>query len=288
MRSGTITDMTDLIASYEAHMRAAGYARNTVVDRIELLRRIDNDLPLGLAAATTEELAVWLARDGWSRQTRATYYGHVRGFYLYHCDPHRRVALDWDPSAGLIRPRAPRGVPRPVTDEQISYALGHLGEPWTTYVLLAAYAGLRSFEIAQLQRSDVNQHTITVVDGKGGRSRVVPTHQLIWEAVRHLGPGLIAQPTRTGWLCADLVSGESARRARDIGLVGFTLHRCRHWYGTMLLRPKDEGGAGANLRAVQELLGHASPLTTAIYTLVTDEQRRNAITALPVLAPAPR
>jgi integrase len=280
--------MTDLIASYEAHMRAAGYARNTVVDRVELLRRINGALPLGLAHATTEELAAWLAHDGWSRQTRATYYGHIRGFYAYHCNPSRRVVLDWDPSAGLIRPRAPRGVPRPVTDEQLTYALAHIGRPWETYVLLAAYAGLRSFEIATLQRADVNERTITVVDGKGGRSRVIPTHWLIWDAVRLRGPGLIARATSSGRMYADLISGLTAKRARDIGLVGFTLHRCRHWYGTMLLRPKDEGGAGANLRAVQELLGHASPLTTAIYTLVTDEQRRNAVAALPALAPAPR
>jgi integrase len=279
--------MTDLIASYEAHMKAAGYARNTVVDRVELLRRVDSALPLGLAEATTEELAAWLARDGWSRQTRATYYGHVRGFYAYHCDPNRRIALDWDPSAGLIRPRAPRGVPRPVTDDELEQALAQLDTPWSTYVRLAAYAGLRSFEIAQIKRREVNQHTITVAAGKGGRSRVIPTHPVIWQAIRHLGAGLIAEPSSTGRLCADLISGETARLSRVIGLIGFTLHRCRHWYGTMLLRPKDEGGAGANLRAVQELLGHASPLTTAIYTLVTDEQRRNAVAALPALAPTP-
>lgn len=286
--SGTITAMTDLIASYEAHMKAAGFAANTVRDRVELLRRVDTELPLGLAQATTEELAEWLARDGWSRQTRATYYGHVKGYFTYHCNPARQLTLDWDPSAGLLRPRVPAGLPRPVTDAELTFAIEHIKAPWHVYVLLAAYGGLRSFEIARLRRGDVTEQTTTIVCGKGGKSRTVPTYPHVWRVVEPLRAGLIARAGDGGQLDADYLSGGAGRQGRRIGLAGFTLHRCRHWYGTMLLRPKELGGAGADLRTVQELMGHSSPATTAIYTLITDEQRRNAVAALPALALASR
>src|SRR5262245_33702704 len=63
----------DLIGLHLTHLRAAGYAVNTVDDAGELLRRVNKDLPSGLGVATREELAAWLAHDGWSRQTRVTY-----------------------------------------------------------------------------------------------------------------------------------------------------------------------------------------------------------------------
>jgi integrase len=283
--------MSKLIAAYEAHMRAAGFAVNTIEDRVKYLVRIDAELPCGLAYATTEELADKLANPAYSRATRATYYGHVRGFYAYHADPRRPVGLDWDPSAGLTRPRVPQGLPRPVTDAELRHALEHAREPWRTYVLLAAYGGLRSFEIVRQTREEITggkSGTITILDGKGGKARVVPTYPLVWGAVENLPRGLLAQPSSSGRLDADFMSSETARYIRKrLDLPGFTLHRCRHWYATMLLRPRSLGGAGADLRAVQQLMGHSSPATTAIYTLVTDEQRRIAVAALPALAPSP-
>jgi site-specific recombinase XerD len=55
------------------------------------------------------------------------------------------------------------------------------------------------------------------------------------------------------------------------------LHMLRHAYATALLRATEDGGAGANLRVTQELMRHASPATTAVYTQVTDQERRRAV-----------
>jgi site-specific recombinase XerD len=63
-----------------------------------------------------------------------------------------------------------------------------------------------------------------------------------------------------------------------------TLHQFRHWYATIQLRPVKYGGAGASIRAVQENLGHDSVTSTAIYTLVTNEERADAIDSLPTFA----
>jgi len=74
-----------------------------------------------------------------------------------------------------------------------------------------------------------------------------------------------------------------------IGLPGATLHRFRHWYATTQLKPVKYGGAGASIRTVQDNMGHANLASTAIYTLVTDEERADAIDSLPTFtAPTPR
>lgn len=267
--------MTDLIDAHLAHMRAGGLADNTVDDRRKVLYRINKELPLGLEQATVEELADWMAHKGWSAQTRGTYYGHVRGFFVWACDP-RNPKLDYDPSEALSRPKVPATLPRPVSDGELAFAMGRASARWYRCVIFAAYAGLRCCELATVSTFDVTRERITVV-GKGGKARHIPTADVIWDAVQCLPPGEI-NPDHD----ADSIARAGNAHLRRIGLKGVTMHRFRHWFGTNLL------ARGANLRTVQELMGHSSPATTAIYTQVTDEQRQMAIAALPALAPTPK
>lgn len=262
--------MTDLIDAHLAHIRAGGLAANTVDDRRKLLHRLNTELPMGLDQATVEELAGWLARDEWGPQTKATYYGHLRAYFTWACDP-RSPRLDYDPSASLIRPRVPATLPRPVSDAELAFALEHSDTDWQRRILLASYAGMRCCELATIRREHITAVTITIT-GKGGKQRAVPTAPQIWLAV---GP-LPAGPLEPNWT-ADNLAREGGVHHRRIGLPGVTMHRYRHWFGTSLLRN------GADLRTVQELMGHSSPATTAIYTQVSDEQRRTAIAALPAL-----
>lgn len=271
-QGSTLTNM-DLIDAHIAHIKAGGYSRNTVEDRGILLRRINRELPMGLERATVEELEGWLSRDGWSAQTRATYYGHVRGFFAWAGHPNRPI-LDWDPSASLVRPRVPLGLPRPVSDAELAQAITQTRPPWRMFVVLAAYAGLRCCELATIDRTDVSERYL-IVTGKGGKTRPVPTSPQIWRLVEPLPPGLLA-----GGRTAEVITRDGNEHLRRRVGRGITWHRFRHWFGTNLL------GRGANLRTVQELMGHASPATTAIYTQITDEQRVMAIAALPALAPA--
>lgn len=271
--------MTDLFTAHQRYCRAAGLSANTISDRLKLLGRVDADLPLGLEQATVEELAEWLACDRWDVQTRATYYGHLAGFFRWACDP-RNPVLDYDPTVSLSRPHVPRRAPRPVTDEELRFVLTEARRFWRIAAVLAAYAGLRCFEIAKIRREDITEDTLTIA-GKGGKDAVLPTHPEIWNAVRNL-PG--DRLTLTFWdrkVDAGHISrrfGEHMRYTHK--RPGITLHRLRHWYGTNLLNH------GADLRTVQELMRHSSPATTAIYTQITDRQRQIAIAALPTLAPA--
>lgn len=263
----------DLIDLYAEHLRILSRSSRTIGDRRDILARIDAALPYGLAGASAEELQTWIYRDGWSLQTRATYYGAVRSFFLFAAGRH----LDYDPTADLPRPRPSRGKPRPVSNEQLARILYDGGEPYRTWALIAAYEGARCIEISRLERDDVTE-TVTYLHGKGGKERVVPTHPDVWTVVRRLPGGPVALTTDGGRATAQYVSIRAALHfRRQLDMPGVNLHRCRHWYGTHVQR------AGKDLRVTQEALGHASPTTTAIYTQVADEDLRAAVHALPRL-----
>lgn len=276
----------DLIAAHARHLKSAGRAERTILDRVKLLRRLESELPMGLDEASVEELENFLATPGFTVKTQETYYAHIAGYFRWACDP-ARPRLDYNPAAGLIRPKSPKGVPHPVTDEELRHALAGLDEPYLTYVKIAAYASARAGEIATLTKEDITEQLMWIT-GKGGKTRCVGTHPEIWRAVRHFPAGRIARKVNTDEpRSAKSVSDLTSKKLKKIGLPKrVTLHSFRHWFGTTALRPKEFGGAGASMRAVQEMMGHESPATTAIYTLVSSEERAAAIRALPSFVPA--
>lgn len=267
--------MKTLLREYVEWLIICNRSPRTIRARREILGRIDHDLEYGLDGATADELKEWIFRDGWSQATRQTYYGAVKAFFTWACNPHD-PRLDFDPTALLPRPTTPRGIPRPVTDAQLEQILSTAAEPYLTWSLLAAYAGLRAIEIAGLRREHITQEGLHVVRGKGGRPGLLPTHPAIWEAVRDLPAGPIAW-TKGGSPASDAyVSIYAAMYFRhNLKMPGVGLHRLRHWYGTSIYK------ATKDIRRTQELLRHASPSTTAIYTLVSSEERLAAIQTLP-------
>jgi integrase/recombinase XerC len=270
--------MTALIDEYVDWLRTCSRSRRTIGDRRDILNRIDADLPHGIAAATSDELKVWIYRDDWSPATRETYYGAVRSFFVWATNPYD-PKLDFNPTDLLPRPPAIRGLPRPVTDRQLQKILTEARDPFRLWSILAAYAGLRCCEIAQLDRGDITETAIRIRKGKGNKPGVVPTHTAIWAAVKDLPDGPLAF-TDTGELAgAKYVSIRTALYfRRNLKMPGVALHRLRHWYGTTTYKHTRD------IRVTQELLRHSSPQTTAIYTLVDDEERRAAIQTLPTFS----
>lgn len=260
-----------LIEDYLTACRAAGLSPQTLRPRRDLLRRLSGrDL-------TAADVAAFLATPGWRPETRASYYGHARGFFRWACDEGH---IEVDPMARMKRPKAPRGLPRPVTDEQLSTALRRADATWRLIITLAAYAGLRRTEIATLERGAVDRDQIRIV-GKGGRTRIVPTHPAVWALVAPLGPGLVVTSPTGEPFRRDMLS-MTARRLFDAwGLPDVTLHRFRHWFAS-----RAYSGGGRDLLALQQLLGHSSPATTAVYALVDVESRRAAVAALPLMVAA--
>lgn len=194
----------------------------------------------------------------------------------------RQQAGDPDPAPPRLRgPRLKKGLPRPVTpDEAINLAdlVDDLAaDDWTgardRAVLLLMYgSGLRIAEALSLTARDAAVGEVLRVTGKGGKQRVVPvlpiTRAALAEYVR-VCPWPIAaneplfRGMKGGPLSPGMVQRAMAQARRALGLPGTaTPHALRHSFATHLL------SAGADLRSLQELLGHVSLGSTQIYTRV--------------------
>lgn len=246
-----------------------------------------------LAALRLPDLRAWLARrhaDGYARTSTARAMAAVRGFFRY---ADRRHGLH-NPALQAVRtPRLPHRIPRPLPEsdarELIGQALAEPREPWIglrdSALLLILYgAGLRIGEALALNRGDLGADPRALrslrVRGKGGKERLVPILPAIGEA---LGAYLAACPNaprrdepffkgaRGGRLQQAVVQKLVRRLRLTLGLPdSATPHALRHSFATHLL------GSGADLRAIQELLGHASLSTTQGYTEV-DSRRLLAL-----------
>lgn len=259
----------------EQHLRrsrAAGQSPQTISVRRYVLARCDRDLAYGLLGADADEIADWLSNPRWSRKTKSVYYSHLKTFFRW---AEEAGLVEDNPIEELIRPRTVRALPRPAATEALQDILARAANPYRRHVLLAAYGALRCIEISRLRREDITERRMEVL-GKGDKPAFVPTHPLIWQEVRDLPRGLVCPAPRgirdspQRW-----ISHATARYLRKELDHDLTMHQFRHWCGTETLK------ACKNLRTVQELLRHESPQSTAVYTLVTDEERRAAITALP-------
>lgn len=264
------------LRDYQEWELAAGHSANTRADRFELLQRAEHEIG-ELTRATESKLTKWLANPAWSTSTRATYWGHLHS-YLVWC--LKTGLIEKDPMINLPRPKVPKRSPRPAGAEAYARIMAD-GEPrWRIAVTLARYAGLRASEIARAQRADVDEREIRVL-GKGGRTDVLPTHPAVWALVKDAPPGHLVLSASGVPYSPSGISHAFGTRAREMGLPRpLGLHMFRHAYATSLLRGREHGGAGANLRVTQELMRHASPATTAVYTQVTDEERRMAVLSL--------
>jgi site-specific recombinase XerD len=256
---------SDLLEEYLAdlvHTAAAG----TVATYTTALRMAHRHLPAGVVVATTAELRAWLTSRDWAPATRSTYRAALRSLHRWLID---RDYSDYDPSARLPRVKIPYRLPHPTSDEETRQLLAS-PEPVGRWALIAAYTGARCVEISRLRRADVSQESVRL-DGKGDRERLVPCHPLVWAELRDLEGPLADGCT------PKMVSDRGRHRCRRLHITG-GLHRLRAWYATTLL------ARGANLRTVQELLGHASPTTTQVYTLVPAAALTAAVNGLPDLA----
>ncbi len=209
----------------------------------------------------------------------------VRSFHRFLL---REGVTDRDPAASVARPKLPRALPHPISVEEVLRLIDAPDEDTVTgirdrAILEILYgAGLRISELTALDVDDIETEGATVrVLGKGGKEREVPLGgyaRAAAEAYLSRARPELAGPTTRGALFLNSRGGrltrQSANRliANHARLAGIqarvTPHTLRHSFATHLL----EGGA--DVRVVQELLGHASVATTQIYTLVTDEHLR--------------
>jgi integrase/recombinase XerC len=220
-----------------------------------------------------------LSRKGLRKASIARKISTVRSFMRYAV---REGRIESNPAQHVPTPRVPKGLPRDLTVDEMFNLLEHIhgDDPAAARdlaILELLYAtGLRVGELTSLSLDDVDfSNRIVRVLGKGGKERLVPFGE---KAARALSPWLershqlraktdevaVFLNLRGGRLTDRSVRRILSRRLREAAVrARVSPHALRHSFASHLL------GAGADLRAIQELLGHSSLSTTQRYTHVS-------------------
>ena len=138
---------------------------------------------------------------------------------------------------------------------------------------LALKTGMRRSELGNLEVKDIHQDFLMVRSGKGGKDRVIPLAPAIAERLQNFIERKQPEEKVFGLKPAS-ISNKIRQFAKKAGLNGFHTHTMRHKFATDLLE------RGANIKQVQELLGHDNLATTEVYLSVTEKGKRDAINLL--------
>jgi len=273
--------------------RYAGFLRDRGITDV---RRVDERAVAGHVASISASTYGDGKRYRASSVVRAL--SSIRAFHRFLLHEGRSTE---DPTAAVIRPKLPRTLPKPLSLDDVARLLEH---PDTSpkglrdrAVLETLYAaGLRVSELVGLDVDDIDLEEGRVrVLGKGGKEREVPVGRYARDAVgaylSRVRPAIVTARSRSalflnlrgGRLTRQGCAGILAHHAAGAGISRkVSPHALRHSFATHLL----EGGA--DVRVVQELLGHASVATTQVYTLVTKEHLREVYFTSHPRARAPR
>ena len=270
----------EILNAFRDYQRGKGLRPRTIENRQALLAALARRTSRPLIEITTIDMRRHLAR-GIKQTTMQT----ERDAYvaLYRFLKEEGLRTD-DPTERLAPVRAPRGRPRPYTQEQIDALLASGAYKRTrAMILLACYQGMRRSEIAAMHGThiDLEAQTLRIPNGKGGKAETLPLHPTVRELATQMPRDnwwFPARGNRSGHIREGAVSDLMRRAKERAGIAGDSLtgHSLRHAFGTYLVK------GGADLRTVQRLMRHESLATTQIYTLVDDDQLREGLDRLPV------
>jgi integrase/recombinase XerC len=275
-RGRTPTAWQQPIDSYCLHLSASGATTSTIASRRSALARMGRELRRAPYDVTAEQIVEWFGRQDWQPATRRFYRAAARSFYRWAYRAGH-VATYIPDEIPTVRERPP--APRPVTDDAWHHAIAAADPRVTVMLRLAAEAGLRRSEVAQVHTRDVVDGVggaQLVVHGKGDKIRFVPISDALAAVLRAGAAGHTPGMPTPGWLFPTGVGGHLtpdhvAELVVRVLPDGWSMHKLRHRFATRAYR------GSRNLRAVQALLGHASIATTERYTAVDDDEIRAAM-----------
>ena len=277
--------MNALVARFETWLKVergtSPHTRRAYTTTLSALAAWLAERDRDLLAADRRDLRGFLftATTGRATATAARHIAAIRAFYRWAVD-HDLLPVA-TAAEGLAAPKVGRRLPRVPSQAQAERIV--TGPATTDDPALACRdramievlygAGLRAAELVALDVPDVDldEAIVSVRRGKGGKERRVPIGPAGLAAVRDW---LVARPAATGALFVNARGGRLTTRsvqrivnaAGSAELAGLHPHALRHAYATHML------DAGADLRGIQELLGHASLGTTQRYTHVSVQQ----------------
>lgn len=295
--------LANLVDGYLRHLTIErGLAKNTLAAyRADLSRYLDFlesrqiQTPDSITEVVIGEFAESLKiKSGLVASSVARVLAGVRGLHKFWLLEN---VTQGDPAAAVKPPKSPRSLPKAITVEQVEQLLAAAGpdpaeeenlgsDPVRVRdraMLELLYAtGARISELINLDLDDLVDPTLVRLFGKGAKERIVPVGGYAQKALQaylvRTRPKLVGQGKGTPALFLNQRGGRLSRQsawsiiseaARVAEIPGeISPHTLRHSFATHLL----EGGA--DVRVVQELLGHSSVATTQIYTLVTVDRLR--------------
>ena len=279
----------DAVEGWLAHLRAVkGVADNTllayqgdVLDFVAFIT-LHKAEPQGLAALsriTVTDMRAWMAHTrggGISARSLARKLSAVKAFYRWLAE---REGFETTAVLSTRAPKFQKKLPRPLAEDAARNLIDAIEmqseKPWVAardvaVVTVLWGCGLRISEALSLTGSDAPLPSALRITGKGGKERIVPVLPAARAAVDEylrLSPypceddDPLFRAVRGGALAPGAIQKVMARARMQLGLpASATPHAMRHSFATHLLN------AGGDLRAIQELLGHASLSTTQAYT----------------------
>lgn len=231
---------------------------------------------------TGQDLADYLSRPDWAQETKRSVLSGLRRFYKWAI---RHGLTEVDPTEDLDPVRTYRALPRPAPTKAVMAAIQSADHVTRLAIDLCLYAGLRRGEVVQVRAVDILPDRLRVM-GKGGNERMVPLHPSLHISLQAELSRRAEAGVESPWLFpspAPQHVGEHLT-ARHMGKLlsvllgpGVTAHMLRHRFATQAY------AATRDLRAVQELLGHSKPETTARYAAVPDGALTAAVAGVGLL-----
>lgn len=267
--------LRDYLAHLANERRLSAHTTRNYARDIGALIELAGDTPLG--RLEVREIRRFVAQShgrGLDGRTLARMLSAWRGFFNYLAREH---GFGQNPCLGIRAPKAAKRLPHALSPDEAGRLMEVSGDDWLALrdkaILELFYSsGLRLSELTGLAPTDVNYSDATVrVTGKGAKTRIVPvgrhaiTALKTWLAARERIPGVRHDAlfvNRSGTrLSQRAVQARLKRHALKQGLGSRVHpHALRHSFASHLLQ------SSGDLRAVQDMLGHASISTTQVYT----------------------
>jgi len=265
--------VSDAVARYVKSRTDLGqWSPRTVSYQSRVLRRWALDQPRArrlVGQITRADIERWLANQDVSPNTLRVYLSSLRGLFGWLAAHGHLVR---DPTVGIRSPRKVETAPRALTAEQVGLMLEWADNRTRAMILLGVQEGLRLGEILGLDVADIDWSGVVTVRGKGGRVRLVPLSDQSAAALQTWlaeVPAGLSEPVfrpldgsrrRLGDARARQLITDTMWAAGVKTLPGtISTHSLRHTCANDVL------DQGADLRDVQELLGHKSLHTTSVY-----------------------
>ncbi len=281
----TVNPIAEYLAHLEARRREGRCAASTVEHYADIISRADRQLGAGLPYSTGAEIEEWINTEGGGtagprgrqKGTREHYRIILNGFFKWAISPRREDPLDINPIEyidpyGPARPRKRRAP----GDEVVRDILARSKAPLRRWFLLSSYLGMRCCELAAADREWIGRDE-TLIVGKGGVERSVPTHPAVWAEVRNLRGALVVRADGRPAGRHYVSQTGNAYLHGPLGLA-VTMHDFRRYFATVWYE-----ATGHDIVAVQELLGHSQVTTTQRYITSSRSRMSRVLATLPEL-----